>query len=48
MIPNNIETEASGNITSKNILKYAKTGVKRISLGYLTHSVKNFNFSLEY
>ena len=48
MIPNKIETEASGNITSKNILKYAKTGVKRISLGYLTHSVKNFNFSLEY
>ena len=48
MIPNKIETEASGNITPKNILKYAKTGVKRISLGYLTHSVKNFNFSLEY
>ena len=48
IIPNKIETEASGNITSKNILKYAKTGVKRISLGYLTHSVKNFNFSLEF
>ena len=48
IIPNKIETEASGNITPKNVLKYAKTGVKRISLGYLTHSVKNFNFSLEY
>jgi len=48
IIPNKIETEASGNITPKNILKYAKTGVKRISLGYLTHSVKNFNFSLEF
>ena len=48
IIPNNIETEASGNITSKNIMNYARTGVKRISLGYLTHSVKNFNFSLEF
>ena len=48
IIPNKIETEASGNITPKNILKYAKTGVNRISLGYLTHSVKNFNFSLEF
>ena len=48
IIPNNIETEASGNITSKNIMNYARTGVKRISLGYLTHSVKNFNFTLEF
>ena len=48
IIPNNIETAASGNITSKNIMNYARTGVKRISLGYLTHSVKNFNFSLEF
>ena len=48
IIPNKIETEASGNITPKNVMKYAKTGVKRISLGYLTHSVKNFNFSLEF
>ena len=48
IIPNKIETEASGNITPKNILKYARTGVKRISLGYLTHSAKNFNFSLEF
>ena len=48
IIPDKIETEASGNITPKNILKYARTGVKRISLGYLTHSVKNFNFSLEF
>ena len=48
LIPNKIETEASGNINKSNILNYAKTGVKRISLGYLTHSVKNFDFSLEY
>ncbi|MEK9717266.1 MAG: hypothetical protein VW228_03070 [Pelagibacteraceae bacterium] len=30
----------------KNIVSYAKTGVKRISLGSLTHSVKNIDFSL--
>jgi len=48
IIPKKIETEASGNITPKNIIQYAKTGVDRISLGYLTHSVKNFDFSLEF
>lgn len=48
IIPKKIETEASGNITPKNIIQYAKTGVNRISLGYLTHSVKNFDFSLEF
>ena len=30
LIPNKIETEASGNINKSNILNYAKTGVKRI------------------
>jgi len=48
IIPKTIQTEASGNINSKNIIQYARTGVKRISLGYLTHSVKNFDFSLEF
>ena len=48
LIPNNIQAEASGNINPKNIIQYAKTGVNRISLGYLTHSVKNFDFSLEF
>jgi nicotinate-nucleotide pyrophosphorylase (carboxylating) len=48
IIPKKIETEASGNINSKNIIDYAKTGVNRISMGYLTHSVKNFDFSLEF
>ena len=47
-IPKTIQTEASGNINPKNIVQYARTGVKRISLGYLTHSVKNFDFSLEF
>ena len=46
LIPKNIETEASGGINKKNIVSYAKTGVKRISLGSLTHSVKNIDFSL--
>lgn len=44
--PKKIETEASGNITPTNIVSYANTGVDRISLGYLTHSVKNFDLSL--
>jgi nicotinate-nucleotide pyrophosphorylase (carboxylating) len=48
LIPNKIETEASGNINPNNILAYAKTGVQRISLGYLTHSVKNIDFSLTF
>ena len=47
-IPKTIQTEASGNINPKNIIQYARTGVRRISLGYLTHSVKNFDFSLEF
>ena len=42
-----IETEASGNIDEKNIISYAKTGVKRISMGSLTHTLSNFDFSLE-
>ena len=48
IIPKTIQTEASGNINPKNIIQYARTGVKRISLGYLTHSVKDFDFSLEF
>jgi nicotinate-nucleotide pyrophosphorylase (carboxylating) len=39
--------EASGNITSDNIKQYAETGVDVISLGYLTHSAKIFDMSLE-
>ena len=47
LLPNKIETEASGNIDEKNIISYAKTGVKRISMGSLTHTLSNFDFSLE-
>lgn len=38
--------EASGGITPDNVLDYAKAGVDIISMGYLTHSVKNFDVSL--
>ena len=39
--------EASGGITLKNIARVAKTGIDRISIGALTHSVAGINFSLE-
>ncbi len=42
----NILIEISGGITPKNILQYAPFA-DRISLGYLTHSVRNKDFSLE-
>jgi nicotinate-nucleotide pyrophosphorylase (carboxylating) len=38
--------EVSGGITPENIEKYASFA-DRISLGYLTHSIKNIDFSLE-
>jgi nicotinate-nucleotide pyrophosphorylase (carboxylating) len=39
--------EASGGITSENLLDYAAAGVDLISLGELTHSVKALDISLE-
>ena len=41
------ETEASGGVTLKNIRKIASTGVKRISVGKITHSAPAINFKLE-
>jgi len=41
------ETEASGGITLKNVRKIASTGVKRISVGQITHSTPAVNFKLE-
>jgi len=41
------ETEASGGVTLKNVRKIASTGVKRISVGQITHSAPAINFSLE-
>jgi nicotinate-nucleotide pyrophosphorylase (carboxylating) len=40
-------TEASGNITDKNIREVALTGVDYISVGALTHSVKSLDLSLK-
>ena len=45
-INSNIIIEISGGITLKNIKKYASFA-DRISIGYITHSVKNIDFSLE-
>jgi nicotinate-nucleotide pyrophosphorylase (carboxylating) len=39
--------EASGGITLKNIKTIAKTGVDRISIGALTHSAVNLDFSMD-
>jgi nicotinate-nucleotide pyrophosphorylase (carboxylating) len=41
------ETEASGNINLKTAKKIASTGVNRISIGSLTHSVSAVDFKLE-
>ncbi|MGZ7158945.1 MAG: carboxylating nicotinate-nucleotide diphosphorylase [Methanobacterium sp.] len=39
--------EVSGGIKPENIVEYAKTGVDIISAGYLTHSAKALDLSLE-
>lgn len=39
--------EASGGIDLKNVRRFAQTGVDRISIGALTHSVRAIDFSLE-
>ena len=41
------ETEASGGITLKNVRKIASTGIKRISVGQITHSAPAIDFKLE-
>ncbi len=47
IIGNNCQTESSGGITEKTILKYAKCGVDFISIGALTNSKTNFDLSLK-
>jgi len=44
---NRVKLEVSGGITEDNIRDYAKLDIDVISLGALTHSVKNFDVSLE-
>lgn len=41
------ELEASGGIDSTNVADYAATGVQYISIGALTHSVRNIDFGME-
>lgn len=47
LVPEHIVTEASGGITLDNIASYRHTGVQYISLGFLTHSVKALDISLQ-
>ena len=42
-----VKIEVSGGITPENIEEYARLDIDVISLGYLTHSVKNFDVSLD-
>ena len=42
------ETEASGGMTLENVRKIASTGVKRISVGKITHSAPAVDFKLEF
>ena len=41
------ETEASGGITLKNVIKIATTGVERISVGSITHSAPSLDLKLQ-
>ena len=42
------ETEASGGITLKNVRRIAATGVKRVSIGQITHSAPTIDFKLDF
>jgi len=47
LVKNKYETEASGGISLKNVRKIASTGVKRISVGQITHSAPSIDFNLK-
>ena len=47
LVKKKYETEASGGVSLKNVRKIASTGVKRISVGQITHSAPSINFNLE-
>ncbi len=42
-----VTVEVSGGINSDNIMEYAKVGVDVISTGYITHSARSLDLSLE-
>lgn len=46
-VPDHIVTEASGGITLANLAPYAHTGVDYISLGFITHSVRVLDISMQ-
>lgn len=46
LVPETILTEASGGITFETLRTYGQTGVDLISMGALTHSVKQLDLSL--
>ena len=47
LVKNLYETEASGGVTLKNVKKIAATGVDRISIGSITHSLNAVDLKLE-
>ena len=47
LIDRKFQCEVSGGINLSNIKSYAKTKVDRISIGELTHSIKNTDFSMD-
>ena len=47
LVKDKYETEASGGVSLKNVRKIAASGVRRISVGQITHSAPSINFNLE-
>ena len=47
LVKNRYETESSGGVSLKNVRRIAASGVKRISVGQITHSAPSINFNLE-
>ena len=48
MVGGRMLTEASGGITPESVRAVAEAGVDMISLGWLTHTVKNFDVALDF
>ena len=46
IVAGKVKLESSGNVTLNNVRDIAETGVDYISVGAITHSAKNFDFSL--
>ncbi|WP_124728094.1 carboxylating nicotinate-nucleotide diphosphorylase [Staphylospora marina] len=48
LIDGKVWTEASGGITPENVREVAETGVNAVSLGFLTHSARALDISLDF